>query len=354
MNRTDGTLPASSGRQMASFVIGFALIAAVSACSGDAARYLDVRGPLLGQEPPGDEPALFAPGIVSTLCTDRDLTMTPDCSEIAWAVTLPSRGGTFIVHTFRVGDRWTRPETVSFSGDPRYTDAEPHLAPDGMTLWFASDRPLPGAGEEPGDYNLWYAERTESGWGQPVNPGAPLNTAEEGEFYPTLTTDGTVYFTRSTMAIPANHIYRARRLGDGWAEPELLPPEVNPGQAQYNAFVAPDESYIIVPTATLPDAVGGAGATDYYISFRSAQDEWTGPIHMGEAVNTADGREWAPYVSPDGQYFFFMTPRPTIFDTSGDESLTYRDLLTRALGPRSGDADVWWVSAAFIETLRPR
>ncbi len=326
----------------------------LAACAGDADRYLPDSGPYLGQTPPGSEPQLFAPGIVSTMCTDRDVTMAPDGSEIVWAVTLPSRGGTFIIHSFQVDGRWTRPATVSFSGDPRYIDAEPHLAPDGRRLWFASDRPAPGEPAEPGDYDLWYAERTATGWGEPVNAGPPVNTTDEGEFYPTLTRTGTIYFTRSTTAERQNHIYRSRRVNGTWAEPERLPAEVNPGPAQYNAFVSPDESFIIVPTATLPDAVGGAGGTDYYISFRSASDEWTGPIHMGERINTADGREWAPYVSPDGEYFFFMTPRPSLFDTEGDEPLTYRQILERSLGPGNGDPDVWWISADFIERLRPR
>jgi len=312
-----------------------------------------VRGPLLGQIPPGGQPALFAPGIVSTLCTDRDVTITSDGAEIVWAVTLPNRGGTFIVHSCRVGERWTRPETVSFSGDPRYIDAEPHISPDGHRLWFVSNRPAPEEPDEPGDYDIWYAERTDSGWGEPINIGAPVNTPDEGEFYPTLTLDNTIYFTRSTAAAGQNHIYRARFEQGRYGDPERLPVEVNPGPAQYNAFVAPDESYIIVPTATLPDAVGGAGATDYYISFRSAADEWTGPIHMGELVNTADGREWAPYVSPDGRYFFFMTPRPSIFDTPGDLPLTYREIFRRSLGPGNGDPDIWWVEADFIERLRP-
>ncbi|MCU0646050.1 MAG: hypothetical protein MUC94_17540, partial [bacterium] len=36
----------------------------------------------LGQAPPGNEPLLFAPGIVSDGLHNRDLTMTPDGREI--------------------------------------------------------------------------------------------------------------------------------------------------------------------------------------------------------------------------------------------------------------------------------
>ena len=49
-------------------------------------------GPYLDQPPPGDEPALFAPGIVSDGLANRDLAITPDGDEIYWSSNLRDEG----------------------------------------------------------------------------------------------------------------------------------------------------------------------------------------------------------------------------------------------------------------------
>ena len=40
--------------------------------------FSDVKGPYLGQKPPGMTPQVFAPGIVSTGLNTRDIAITPD------------------------------------------------------------------------------------------------------------------------------------------------------------------------------------------------------------------------------------------------------------------------------------
>ena len=44
-------------------------------------------------------------------------------------------------------------------------------------------------------------------------------------------------------------------------ETELLPEQVNCGANRFNAFVSPDESFVIVPAAGMEDAYDGV---DYY------------------------------------------------------------------------------------------
>ena len=70
-------------------VVGLCVVtAACSPMSGDENSHTTVtpkhelRGPYLGQEPPGLEPRLFAPGVVSTGLATRDLAMTPDGDEL--------------------------------------------------------------------------------------------------------------------------------------------------------------------------------------------------------------------------------------------------------------------------------
>jgi hypothetical protein len=58
--------------------------------SCQAERFPLLRGPYLGQAPPGDQPVLFAPGVVST-CREHSAAMfTPDGTEIWFGRMFPS------------------------------------------------------------------------------------------------------------------------------------------------------------------------------------------------------------------------------------------------------------------------
>ena len=70
-------------------------------------------GAYLGQEPPGAEAAVFAPGIVSTGMYERDIAISADGSEIYWGVVLGSYGHSLIMQV-RMGEdgRWGEPSVA--------------------------------------------------------------------------------------------------------------------------------------------------------------------------------------------------------------------------------------------------
>lgn len=194
------------------------------------------------------------------------------------------------------------------------------------------------------------AERKGDWWGEPVNIGAPINS-DGGEFFPSVTSDGTLYFTKEDKKTRVNLICRSKLVNGKYSEPEKLGAEVNSGKNQYNAFVAPDESYCIVPVIGRADSKGG---TDYYIVYRSKDDKWSQPINLGDKINTVMSQEWSPYVSPDGKYFFFMSVRLNPDNESGKIKLSYNQIKKIHNEPQNGNSDIYWVSASFIETLRPK
>jgi hypothetical protein len=305
-----------------------------------------LEGPYLGQEPPGLEPRLFAPGIASTGLATRDVAVTPDGTEIYFGVTAGPR--TMIMVTRQVDGRWTEPVVAPFSG--KYLDIEPTISHDGQKFFFLSTRPQPHQEEKPGwvYQDIWVMDREGDHWGEPYNLGAPVNS-EAPEYFPSVTTDGTLYFTREGSD-RVSVTYRSRLLDGVYSEPELLGPEVNCGSNRFNVFVAPDETFAIVPAMGREDGLGGV---DYYVVFRSDDDTWSEPINMGDAINQPEGREWSASLSPDGKYLFFMSSR--LVD-GADLPLTGRsisDLLTLSAQPGHGSSDIWWVSAEVIEQLRP-
>ena len=298
-------------------------------------------GPYLGLEPPGDEPVLFAPGIVSTGLDQRDTAWGPDGKELYWTVWGAGRGT--IVRMTQHGATWSGPEVAPFSG--AYSDLEPFITPDGARLFFASRRPLePGGAEK--DWDLWVMEREGDGWGEPHNLGAPVNSPG-GEYYPTLTSDGVLYFTATRSdSLGGEDIYRSRPVAGGWSEPENLGPAVNSPGPEFNAMVAPDGSFLIFGSARKGDHGGG----DLYISFRDPGSAFQPAVNMGEPINSP-ALDYCPALSPDGRIFFFTSQR--VMGASAPPT-TYADLATRLSGPGAGSMSLYWVDADLIGDLRLR
>lgn len=302
-------------------------------------------GPYLGEIFPDSLPELFAPGVVSTGMFTRDVAITPDEKEIYFCVSISNYTYATILFTREVNGIWSTPEIVSFSGGPDVSDFEPAFSPDGSRLYFLSTRP--DGDEPPGDQDIWYVDRTATGWGEPVNPGSPINT-DGGEFFPSMTCDGNLYFTRNKKGSRLNHIFRSRFADGTFQEPELLPEQVNCGTNRFNAFISPDENFIIVPAVGMEDAYDDV---DYYIVFRDEYDRWSDPINMGATVNKGNTRGWSPYVSPDGKYFFFMATRPMEIDA---DDWNYSTLQTLYQNPENGNADIYWIDAQFFSILKEK
>lgn len=298
------------------------------------------------QTPPGETAEVFAPGIVNTGKWTRDVAISPDGKEFYFGMGGETYRTAKIYVSREVDGAWSEPVVASFSSDPDWTFSEPAISPDGKQFFFASNRAAEGE-EPPGIGRLWVMNRSGEDWGEPMLLPPVINNGS-AQYFPSLTTEGTLYFTRRFPS-GQEKIVRSRLINGEYGPVEILPDEVNGGRTHYNAFVAPDESYIIVPTEGRSDSMGG---TDYFISFRNADDSWAGPINMGAGVNTRAGDEWSPYVSPDEKYFFFMRSRSNAVSVlrnmvgEGQENSISDNTNNRL-------ALIWWMDAEFIESLRP-
>ncbi|HEY1038096.1 MAG TPA: OmpA family protein [Bacteroidia bacterium] len=76
---------------------------------------------------------------------------------------------------------WTEPEKIGNLNTKEYHETYCFLAPDGVTLYFASNRP---GGQ--GDLDLWMAKRlddTWKSWSEPVNLGPKVNSKGRDAYY---------------------------------------------------------------------------------------------------------------------------------------------------------------------------
>lgn len=310
--------------------------------SGNAGN---ITGDYLGQTPPGDSAILFSPGIVSSGLNDRDFAVTPDGTEIFFSQEAGNFTYTTIFHSRRVKDKWSVPEVFEYCTDPAYKYIEPHISPDGNTLYFVSNKPYDST--IVGNTDIWFSQKLKDGWGKPKNIGPPVNT-KGTEYFPSVIDDRTIYYTHYDSTAKDEFIYRSRYENGIYQEPEKLGPNVNIGNARYNAFVAADESYIIIPAYGMPDSYGG---TDYYISFRDSSGNWSKPVNMGPEINTSNPREWSASVTADRKYLFFMSAR---MGNNKLETLSSGSLQKFFNSPQNGNTDIYWISASIIEDLRKK
>lgn len=249
-------------------------------------------------------------------------------------------------------------------------DGCPIQSPDGLSLFFASDRP---GGR--GGLDIWVSTRTatSASWSAPVNLGEPVNSAAD-DFCPTPVAKQGLFFV-SREALPGacgqGDIYFTHRLGPGnWAEPERLlcapagpnsgldeqaPSWVDPtgttrglkqlyfsrsspstgvtgeifmstrqGGARFGPATAVTELNDATANDIQPNVradglevvfssnrAGTLGGQDIWVATRArAEDPWSAPVNIGPSVNTGAG-ESRPSLSRDGgQLLFGRAPGP--------------------------------------------
>lgn len=300
----------------------------------------------LGMERPGETAELFAPGIVSDGLSTRDIAIYPDGSEIYFCVSSDNFQFATILHCKFDGEKWSKPEVVPFATNPKYIYFEPCISPDGSKMMFLSNKPADGI-SDPTDEDIWCVDRVGDSWGEPYNLGAPINTDGE-EYFPSLTNDMTLYFTRRAEDERSSSLYRSKFIDGKYTEAEKLPEQVNCGVDRFNCFVAPDESYVIVPSHIPGNVIGGI---DYYIVFRNDDDTWQEPVNMSDKVNYPTGREYSAYVTRDGKYMFFMASH-VMPDENYPEKYSYAFFKKLHDTPENGSTDVYWIDAGFISDLK--
>jgi len=311
---------------------------------GDEKPYTLLLGP--DQKTDVLEPSLFAPGFISDGLPNRDITISPAGDEIYYCVYTPDHQYAAILVTKYVNGKWTSPETASFSKDPGYKFIEPAFNGDGTILYFSSNMPS-GRGNEKLNNDIWAVNREGEGWGDPYNIGPPVNT-DGGEYFPSFTRDGSMYFTRNDANEVTSYIYRSGYSEGVFHDPVILPDEINCGTDRYNAFVAPDESFVVVPAEGVEKNTYGSS---YYIVFKKKDGGWSSPVNMGPQFNTTPGRGWSFSMSPDLKYVFFMaTKQKDRSSFNGTLSLDYfKNIMS---GPENGFPDIYWLGSGVIDALR--
>lgn len=234
----------------------------------------------------------------------RDFTISSNGDEAFFSLQSPSGEVSAILCVKKKLDSWSQPFIAPFSG--KFHDLEPFLSPDNLSLYFASNRPLNTSDNETKDYDIWVVSRKnlDAEWGEPKNMGSTVNS-DKNEFYPSIATNLNLYFTCDlSNSKGKDDIFFCKWEGDSYTKPSSLSESINSEGYEFNAFVAPDESYLIFTGYNRAD---GLGSGDLYMSYKKG-NSWEKAKNMGKYVNS-DKMDYCPFVDVNSKELYFTSKR---------------------------------------------
>lgn len=300
------------GRSVKAGVLFVAVVAAWAALSAapppPPIQASAMKGPYLGQKPPGKTPALFAPDAFRGVEAHDAPAFSRDGTEMF----VPVMGNNEQVRYFRsTGGAWSR-EAAPFDV-PTYLNGL-FLSPSGRRLYLLVF--------EDGRENFYYLDNRDGRWCKRQSLGSEVNSLPTHWSFSVASSEH-LYFASE------GDLYVSRSDGQKHTRPVRLPAPLNTSAGEMCPFIAPDESYLLFSR----DERKGSGASgritkDLFVSFRLKGDAWSEAVPLGPGVNVPGVDDVSPMVSPDGKYLFFVSRR-----------------IDR-------DFRAFWVDAGVIEELR--
>ena len=281
----------------------------------------------------------YLPEIVTQFPNVRDIAISPDGQEIYFTAQSLLGEISAIISVKKEKTQWSKPEVASFSG--QYQDLEPAFSPDGLQLFFVSNRPLNESSKTPKDHDIWVLERKDkqSAWSAPRNLGAPVNTFDN-EFYPSVADSKNLYFTSDCAKSKGkDDIFVSRWSNGKYETPAIVSDSVNTGGYEFNAFVSPDESFLLY---TCYNKQGGFGSGDLYVSYKTANNSWTAPQNLGEKINSPQ-MDYCPWLDRKSGILYFTSKRTEV-KTNFDKPQTVKDLQQEMNRYENGQSRLYWVN----------
>ena len=311
-------------------LVGICFVLALDICAQH--HSLDLTG--------GDKASLVGEGWISTNRYERDFAISPDGKEIFYTLQMPQNSFQTILYTRKnAAGKWSDPVVASFAG--HYSDLEPAFSNDGLQLFFVSNRPLTGT--EKKDFDIWVVNKTGSGWGEAKNLGAPVNSPVN-EFYPSVAASGNIYFTAEyPNASGKEDIFMCRWNGSSFGNPEKLDSAINSLAYEFNAYVSPNEQYIIFSSFGRKDEKGGG---DLYLSKKDQHGNWQ-PAQNIQLLNSVK-LDYCPFLSPDKKTLYFTSEQHAMQKTYEKKPVSYAELVDVSNSALNGSGNIYKINFEVV------
>jgi len=266
----------------------------------------------LGQNPPNQGAAVFAPDFIST--PDDfvgNACFAPDGKEFLFSVT-NGRWDSFEIRSTRYTDgQWTMPKKIILLEGAECL--EPFITPDGSRLFFNSGNAL--------GTDIHFCSKNGAGWGEAQKLPDPVNTPAM-EWFPSLSKKNTLLITRNGK-IQIGHFIEGKPIDMH----DIGAPINTPNLMSGDPLISPDEDFIIFMSTNRPE---GKGQGDLYISFRTEEGKWTDPKNLGTGINT-QAFECSPALTPDGKFLLFTRREQWYTDKP---------------------SKIYWINSGFIQAMK--
>jgi outer membrane protein OmpA-like peptidoglycan-associated protein len=231
---------------------------------------------------------------------------------------------------------WSKPVPLKEINEVCDFLAGPSLSYDGNTLYYTAF--IEGVTETE---DIFYSVRTgEKEWSEPKSIGEPINTNDDYEGFPSVSSDGnSLYFIRLNHENPVDRkskencfkIFVSHKNEAGeWGEPTALPEMINSGCERDPKIMA--DNHTLIFSSIKED---GMGKYDLYQTRLQNDGSWSEPLAL-DYVNS-DENDQSPGISATGTEIFYYSDED-IYRTIIPEkfkqmiNITVKGIVTTAAG----------------------
>ena len=190
------------------------------------------------------------------------------------------------------------------------------LSADGNWMFFTAC----GRDDSKGSCDIYFSQKTETGWSIPQNIGAPVNTAY-WESQPCFASDGqTLLFVSNRVGgLGGKDIWQATLQGvksDGtpyFGNLLNLGPKINTSKDENSPFLHHDNKTLYFSSEGWP----GMGGLDLFLARMGTDGQWREPVNMGFPINTS-GDEMGLVINARGNRAYFSTDGRSDIETGKD------------------------------------
>ena len=182
------------------------------------------------------------------------------------------------------------------------------LSADLQTLYYAADYAEQGYGR----YDIYKVQRSPWGWSKPKNLGQRINS-DFWDSAPSIAPDGnSIYFASNRPeGYGGIDIYVSFKNEKGyWEEAINLGPTINTKGDDQTPFIHADNQSLYFSS----NGRVGFGGSDIYVSRKKIDGNWTTPVNLGYPINTYDN-EGSIAVASNGATAYIASDRS---DTRGE------------------------------------